>query len=206
MADWRTQALTPYVRQLTESTPHGLAVEFGPNVPDTDIIHPHTAGTFPAESIRLPAYHTLQVQPTSGAEIGTTGEILAYDLPLTMRPYFDIRFYDWDQDTLDKILAWMVARTELRIWAWGLWIAVGKIANVPIARPATAELVVTFALSGLRLLEAGSGDYDCLVNDYDGAGIGYIQIPMLNIPFAIEPADITIFGANSNLFGTEILP
>ena len=114
----------------------------------------------------------------------------------------ELRVLDYDLVLEERLRTFMEARTQLRLMAWGQWLGVGRIAKVPISRPWSHELVITQALTGVRVFKSSVSACETPVKDFDGT----TPIHILNIPFAITTPDETTFKTYTWLHGTELLP
>jgi len=190
--NWFQQIISPYSRQLQQQeAPRSMQVVVGTNV----------AATWETEDQPwFIAEYQLPILPMSGGVVGSRGQNISFGLPLSVDPAWEVNIHDYDAALRDQLFTLASARTELRIWAWGVFIAVGKIANVRIQMPLAATLNVVFALDGLRYIKAAAYNKD--VTDFDTS----TPIHLLDMPFSTSVGATATFVANTTLFGTEILP
>ncbi|MFA5344635.1 MAG: hypothetical protein WC381_11830 [Kiritimatiellia bacterium] len=191
MADIRTDAISPYVRQITEpGTLLGAGLTVGNNA----------VATFETTHYWFPAQYTLAPMPSAGLTPSSQGGYLTFNLPLLVNPLLDVKVVDYDVTLRDVMLAFQAARTDLRLWAYGQWFAKGKLIQVPIDRPDTGELLLTFALEGVRIYKATIVGQSIM--DYDGI----TAVDGLHIPFATDVGSVATLGTHSHLYGNEVLP
>jgi hypothetical protein len=145
------------------------------------------------------AEYELPLMPASGGVSGNRGQMITYGLPLEVAPTWQITLHDYDAELRDVLLTYSANRTVLRFWAWGVFVAVGRISMVQIQSPLDKVLPVTICLSGLRYLKASA--HNQTVTDFDLSS----TIHMLDMPFALDASSISTYQANSILYGTEMM-
>lgn len=142
----------------------------------------------------------LPVMPSVGMVSGNKGQSIVYGLPLRVAPNWEVIVHDYDVALRDVLMGYAGARTKLRFWAWGVFVAVGYIAQCQIQSPLGRTLTLNIVLQGLRYIQASAEDQ--IVDDFDLSS----PIHMLDIPYATTAASETIYKAHTILYGTEILP
>jgi hypothetical protein len=191
MAEWFQDLISDYKRQLERTdAPRSMQVTLGPN--DITTWEAYDKPWFVAE-YRVP------ILPTSGGVVGSRGQNITYGLPLSVEPVFEMVIHDYDAELRDKLIILAAARTELRIWAWGIFIATGMLAQVDLPSMFDSTLKVSFTLSGLRYFTASA--HDKFVTDYDLSS----DIHILDMPFSADPTSDTIFNACTILYGNEVI-
>jgi hypothetical protein len=190
--NWFQNIISDYSRQLQrQECSRAMQISIGSNTPATWETE---------DQIWFIAEYKIPILPATGGMIGNHGQNILYGLPLSVEPAWEVIIHDYDVSTRAQLIELAAARTQLRFWAWGVFVAVGYIANVVIQSPLDRTLTITFALQGLRLLKASAYNQD--VVDFDTS----TPIHMLDIPFALSAAAVTTYQANSILYGTEFLP
>jgi hypothetical protein len=190
--NWFQKMISPYARQLQrQDSPRAMQISLGTNVP----------ATWDSEDkLWFIAEYKVPILPASGGVIGNHGQNIVYGLPLSVEPTWEVIMHDYDIDVRQRLLEYAAARTKMRFWAWGVFVAVGYVANVVIQMPLDNTLAVSFVIEGCRLLKASAHNQD--VVDFDTS----TPIHMVDMPFALSAAAVTTYQTHSILYGTEILP
>jgi hypothetical protein len=190
--NWFQQLISPYSRQLTrQDVNRPMWITIGVNVPAT--WETEVKPWFVAE-------YEVPILPASGAIAGNRGQIITYGLPRSLDPMWEVHLHDYDAALRDQLLIFSASRTELRIWAWGIFVAVGCIARIGLQMPMDTTLTLTFALKGLRYIKGSAYNKD--VVDFDTS----TPVHLLDMPFALSAGAITTYNTYTILYGTEILP
>lgn len=190
--NWYQNVISDYERQLGRSdVSRAMQITIGTNL----------AATWETEDqVWMVAEYKMPILAASGATIGNRGQIITYGLPLTLEPSWEVIVHDYDVALRAQLNEYAAARTQLRIWVWGVLVAVGYVASVVTQMPMDRAMNVTFILSGLRMYKASAHDQD--VTDFDLSS----PIHMLDMPFAIDAASLTTYQTHSILYGTEFMP
>jgi hypothetical protein len=190
--NWFQNIISDYSRQLQQSdASRAMQVCIGTNV----------AATWESEDQPwFIAEWALPLLPTSGGVIGNRGQNISFGLPLSVDPNWEVVIHDYDVALRATLLELSAARTQLRIWAFGQFIAVATVSNVRFQMPLEKSLNVNFSLVGCRVYKADAYNKDA--TDFDTS----TPIHMLNIPFSTSAAALATFQANTILYGSEILP
>lgn len=191
--DWRQRNITPYTRQLKPAEiPPGLRFCVGPNDIDKWLI---TDPAFDVET--FPAYHNaLELSGGIGMYLSAGATNVEYDLPLVATKRLELKISDYDQALIDTFIRWKSERTDMRVFKWGVFVAVGRVAIVPIEAPYGREFSVTLFLRGLRMFKPGSSSTQV-------TQLGGNQGPICNTPFYQILADQVAMTGASYLYGNE---
>lgn len=190
--DWRQQLLTPYERQV-DDIPPARRLCIGPNDPDN-----WTAGEASFDVLAMMARFAYPLGSPAGQVLGASGKFIEYEKPLLLQSEFNASLTDWTMADYDRLEEWRVTGEKLRLWSWGMWVAVGTIRKIVDERPYPATLAVTFSLLGLRKYLASAIDVTVtLVNGRHG--------PLVDTPFNMTAPDGTAWVLNTALHGNEIM-
>jgi hypothetical protein len=193
---WRDTLLGDVPRQLAEKDiPPSMKIVLGPDITGT-------GGTsFYVNKTYFMTEYILKLKPTVGVAAACNAQVETYNLPLMPDLLCEFDCLDYDIPFEDKIRAWFVARTALRVWAWGKWIGRGYLAAVPVQSPAPLKFTLPILFTGIRVFGASSSSGNAC-KSYDGTTACH----MYDVPFATDAGSVTEFQAYSTLFGGEMLP
>lgn len=171
MADWRTTELSDYQRQMTAGQlPRGSVLQLAPNKPGCwDIGNP----AYSAQEV--PASFSWPLMPGIGAQLGADGLPISYAREFSPKLELQLKLSDYDIALIDTLKSWLYQREKLRIFAWGEFILLGYLGEIPIDRPYTEEFVASFIPLAAAIYKAEAARLDCAVTGG--------SIPLLNLPW-----------------------
>jgi hypothetical protein len=189
--EWFQGIISDYSRQIDQGEiPRSMQIVIGPD--DKTTWEAATKQWFIAE-YRLP------ILPTRGKVIGNRGQSISYGLPAAVDVEWPVTIHDYDVELRDELLTYAHANTALRIWGWGVFVASGYIADVPIMMPLAATLDIKLVISGLRYFKASA--YNKTVTDFDLSS----SVHILQMPFTMDVGSYATYASNTLLYGNEVM-
>jgi hypothetical protein len=191
-AEWFQGLISDYERQITNplEVPRPMQIVIGPDDKTT---------WEAADKLWFVSEYKLPLTPTRGKITGCRGQSISYGLPAALEDEWAVNIHDYDVELRDQLVTYAHGNTALRIWGWGIFVASGYVADVPIQMPLDTVLPVKFVLTGLRYIKASA--HDQVVTDFDLSS----QVSLLQMPFALDVASYAVYALHTLLYGTEIM-